>query len=153
MTRSPIRYLRRGMASFWLAGVSVHAQSDEAQSSHLAVRLQVSSGGASMTRAALRIRVAPGWHIGDKEPGDTGLPTRVTWMLPAEWRVVRETWPTPAVQTDRNGTARTHSGDVTVTGEITRSQKRSGRIDATVKVGVCRDVCIPETVRVSAVVR
>jgi DsbC/DsbD-like thiol-disulfide interchange protein len=153
MTILPITFLRLGAAATCLAGVSLHGQSAEEQSAHLSVRLQVSNVGAATTRAALRIRVAPGWHIGDRAPGDTGLPTRITWILPEGWRVTKETWPTPATQTDRNGTARTHSGEVTVISEISRSQKRSGKIEATVKAGVCRDVCIPETVRLSAVVR
>ena len=153
MTISQYTLLRFGVAAISLAGVALHAQSAEEQSAHLSVRLQASSVGAATTRVALRIRVAPGWHIGDREPGDTGLPTRITWILPEGWRVTKETWPTPATQTDRNGTARTHSGEVTVISEISRSQKRSGKIEATVKVGVCRDVCIPEAVRLSAVVR
>lgn len=82
MTVLPIRFLRLGVAAIWLAGVSLHSQSAAEQSAHLAVRLQARNVGAANTRVELRIRVAPGWHIGDREPGDTGLPTRITWILP-----------------------------------------------------------------------
>jgi thiol:disulfide interchange protein DsbD len=44
---------------------------------------------------ALRIEHAPQWHTYWKNPGDSGLPTTLAFMMPAGFKVGEIAWPTP----------------------------------------------------------
>ncbi|HXF47049.1 MAG TPA: protein-disulfide reductase DsbD domain-containing protein, partial [Burkholderiaceae bacterium] len=44
---------------------------------------------------ALRIRHDDGWHTYWQVPGDSGLPTRIAWKLPAGWTAGPIEWPLP----------------------------------------------------------
>ncbi|HTI71747.1 MAG TPA: protein-disulfide reductase DsbD domain-containing protein [Candidatus Limnocylindria bacterium] len=45
--------------------------------------------------AALRLRMAPGWHTYWKNPGESGKPTRLKWTLPEGVKVGEIRWPIP----------------------------------------------------------
>jgi thiol:disulfide interchange protein/DsbC/DsbD-like thiol-disulfide interchange protein len=44
---------------------------------------------------ALRLKMEKGWHTYWKNPGDSGLPTRITWMLPQGFSAGPIQWPVP----------------------------------------------------------
>jgi thiol:disulfide interchange protein/DsbC/DsbD-like thiol-disulfide interchange protein len=50
--------------------------------------------GKSLT-VGLQIQHQPGWHTYWKNPGDSGLPTQLTWKLPAGLDTGEIQWPTP----------------------------------------------------------
>src|SRR5436309_2103460 len=43
----------------------------------------------------LKLRMADQWHTYWKNPGDSGLPTRIQWSLPAGWTAGEIQWPYP----------------------------------------------------------
>src|SRR6266513_665480 len=43
----------------------------------------------------LKLRMEPHWHTYWKNPGDSGLPTRVRWRLPPGWKAGELQWPYP----------------------------------------------------------
>src|SRR6478752_2944742 len=43
----------------------------------------------------LRLRMADHWHTYWKNPGDSGLPTRIQWELPDGWKAGEIQWPYP----------------------------------------------------------
>jgi len=43
----------------------------------------------------LRLRMAPQWHTYWRNPGDSGLPTKVQWILPEGWKAGELQWPFP----------------------------------------------------------
>ena len=43
----------------------------------------------------LRLRMEPQWHTYWKNPGDSGLPTKIEWVLPAGWKAGPIQWPYP----------------------------------------------------------
>ena len=47
------------------------------------------------TLVGLKLRMEPQWHTYWKNPGDSGLPTRVQWVLPAGWKAGELQWPYP----------------------------------------------------------
>ena len=47
-------------------------------------------------QVALRIRHDPHWHTYWRQPGDSGLPTRIDWTLPAGWQAGEIRWPAPS---------------------------------------------------------
>ncbi len=50
--------------------------------------------GKPMT-VGLRLQMIPHWHTYWKNPGDSGLPTRIKWTLPAGWTAGDIQWPHP----------------------------------------------------------
>src|SRR5881394_838741 len=46
---------------------------------------------------ALRQTIRPKWHTYWKNPGESGLPTEITWNLPAGVKAEPIVWPTPTL--------------------------------------------------------
>ena len=44
----------------------------------------------------LRLSHQPEWHTYWKNPGDSGLPTQLTWSLPSGFRAQEVLWPVPS---------------------------------------------------------
>jgi DsbC/DsbD-like thiol-disulfide interchange protein len=95
----------------------------------------------------LNLAHAPGWHSYWTVPGDSGLPTRLSWRLPAGFRAGPMQWPAPRrlpigalidygyegdalLLTDLQAAA-----DLPLGGEV--------RIEAHVQWLMCHDVCVP----------
>ena len=47
----------------------------------------------SMFQLGVKFTIAPGWHIYWKDPGDSGLPTKVTFTVPDGAKVSELYWP------------------------------------------------------------
>jgi thiol:disulfide interchange protein len=52
------------------------------------------SGGKPF-RAGVKLEMADGWHTYWRNPGDSGLPTKVAWTLPEGWTAGELSWPLP----------------------------------------------------------
>jgi len=100
------------------------------------------------TRATLLVTLAvdDGWHVSWRNPGETGLPTRFTWNLPAGVRLRRERWPVPVVTHTDVGVTHTLEGEVPwlVEFDLDTPAASDRLVSVTVRYGICRDVCIPE---------
>jgi Disulphide bond corrector protein DsbC len=109
----------------------------------------------SATRAQLLVTLSvdPGWHVSWRNPGETGLPTRLTWSLPAGVRVLHETWPVPVIAHTPVGATHTLEGVVPwlVEFQIDSATAIDRLVTLTLRYGVCRDVCIPEQLAVQGV--
>lgn len=104
-------------------------------------------------RVALRLSVAPGWHVYWKNPGESGLPTTVRWELPAGFRAGSLWWPYPEREELSSVVAHVYRGEVLLLAELHPSPhlapRRRVEVAARVGWGVCREVCIPQEVRLS----
>jgi thiol:disulfide interchange protein DsbD len=103
-------------------------------------------------RLAIRFKVEPGWHIYWKNPGESGVGTTATWVLPQGFAVDSLEYPTPA-RLDVAGIV-THvlEGDVVFQAALTppsRVPGRTVRLATRVQYGVCKDVCYPGQATVS----
>ena len=101
--------------------------------------------------AAVRITLNPGWKTYWRAPGDAGIPPRFDWSGSGNVRGVEVTWPTPDVFS-QNG-LRSIGYDQEVILPIRVEPKRSGkpvRLKAVMDIGVCRDICVPAQLKVSA---
>jgi thiol:disulfide interchange protein DsbD len=101
-------------------------------------------------RIGLRLQHQPHWHTYWRNPGDSGLPTTLSWTLPALSQIDEIVWPVPR---------RLWIGPLVnygFEGELLLPQVYLPAVDA--RVGstlelqavaswlVCKEVCIPETV-------
>ncbi len=101
--------------------------------------------------AALRITLNPGWKTYWRAPGDAGIPPRITWRGSRNLGAVDLSWPTPEVF-DQNGMRSIgYSEEVVIPVQIApgRSDKPM-TVKAQLEIGVCRDICVPQTIRVKA---
>jgi thiol:disulfide interchange protein DsbD len=94
---------------------------------------------------ALRLKPDPGWHTYWRNPGDSGLPTTLTWALPEGWTAGDIAWPFPS--THRLGELVNYGYDGQtlhlVPLEIPADQDGEFTIKALAKWLVCSDICIP----------
>ncbi len=97
-------------------------------------------------RTGVRLQVEPGWHVYWKNPGESGIATAVTWVLPEGFRAGPLSYPVPAIEDVAGIRTHVHQGDLVLAATI-RPTPRPGtspvRLVARVSYGVCRDVCLP----------
>jgi DsbC/DsbD-like thiol-disulfide interchange protein len=98
------------------------------------------------------LHVEPGWHVSWRNPGETGLPTRLSWSLPVGVHTRAETWPVPLIQHTAIGATHTLEGDVPwiVDMAIDSASTSDRLLVLTMRYGVCKNVCIPEQISVQA---
>ena len=95
----------------------------------------------------LRLLHAPGWHSYWTVPGDSGLPTRLTWRLPAGFRAGPIQWPAPQRLPIGPLVDYGYEGDTLLLIELQAPPDLP--LDTQVQIGaraqwlMCRDVCIP----------
>jgi thiol:disulfide interchange protein len=96
-------------------------------------------------RVALRLEPEPGWHTYWRNPGDSGLPTTLSWTLPQGWSAGEIEWPFPS--THRLGDLVNYGYDAQVLHLVTLAVPAGIEGEFTVKALakwlVCSDICIP----------
>lgn len=105
------------------------------------VALAPDAGGK--IRAGLQIEPKPGWITYWREPGNSGIPPHVT-IAPASG-VTLETIAYPVPKHFFKGAIEdiAYDAPVTLPLSLTAAGKGPVAIDATVFIGICRDICIP----------
>lgn len=105
------------------------------------VALAPDAGGK--IRAGLQIEPKPGWITYWREPGNSGIPPQVT-IAPASG-VTLETIAYPVPKHFFKGAIEdiAYDAPVTLPLSLTAAGKDPVAIDATVFIGICRDICIP----------
>jgi DsbC/DsbD-like thiol-disulfide interchange protein len=100
--------------------------------------------------AGLEITLAPGWKTYWRAPGDAGIPPVFDWSASRNTSVPNVVWPTPKVF-DQNGMRSIGYTDRVVLPILLRATEatRPVRLKAEIDIGVCRDVCMPQTLSVS----
>ncbi|MCC7055765.1 MAG: hypothetical protein IT355_21025 [Gemmatimonadaceae bacterium] len=117
---------------------------------HARGTLDAVSVGEGVAEVLVTLHVAPGWHISWRNPGETGLPTRLLWSLPSGVAVTAERWPVPVVTHTPVGVTHTLEGAVPwlVTLRTPVGMGADRLVGVTLRYGICRDVCIPEQLTV-----
>ena len=94
----------------------------------------------------LQLRMAPHWHTYWKNPGDSGLPTRIHWVLPAGWKAGEIQWPYPKPLPIGPLMNYGYEDEVVLLVDLTppANAARTAAITARAEWLVCKDVCIPE---------
>jgi thiol:disulfide interchange protein DsbD len=94
----------------------------------------------------LRLEMDPGWHTYWKNPGDAGLPTRITWTLPGGFAAGPIEWPYPSRFSQGPVVSYGYEGEVLLLVRMTPaawlptgSVAIAGRADWL----ECREICLP----------
>ena len=98
--------------------------------------------------AALRLKIIDHWHTYWRNPGDSGLPTRLTWTLPNGFSAGPIEWPYPRKLP--LGPLMNFGYEGEVLHLVTLQPAENLKVGATITLNakadwlVCSDVCIPE---------
>lgn len=102
--------------------------------------------------AALRLRLADRWKTYWRAPGEAGIPPAFDWSGSENLRSVAYHWPEPHVF-DLNGLRTVgYTQELVLPIEITPEHPGQPiRIAAEVELGVCKDICVPVSLRLDSV--
>lgn len=102
--------------------------------------------------AALSITLAPGWKTYWRSPGEAGIPPVLDFAGSGNLRSIRLHWPSPVVF-DVNGMQTIGYHDRLVLPIEVTPEQPGQPIDLrlTVNLGVCRDICVPARLDLTAV--
>jgi thiol:disulfide interchange protein DsbD len=141
-----------GALAFFCVGMAVAGPvSDEASTAQVRVRLLAAVDAVhpgEQVLVGVEQVLQPEWHTYWINPGDTGVPTRIAWDLPAGASAGPITWPTPTRFANGPVTSYGYAGSATLLATLTvpHDAHPGGTFRVRARVGwlVCRDVCIPQ---------
>jgi thiol:disulfide interchange protein DsbD len=138
----------RTAAAVWLLASSVAAAPPASKHVQIELVADVESIAAGRPfQAGLRLRMEPEWHTYWKNPGDSGLPTRLTWKLPEGFEAGSIEWPYPEVFKQGPVTSYGYTGEVllpvTITPPPTLTAGTSVTLAARADWLECREACLP----------
>lgn len=99
--------------------------------------------------AGLELTLAPGWKTYWRAPGDAGVPPSFDWTASGNLSGVAIDWPTPHVF-DQGG-MRTIGYKNQVVLPIAIAPRKDGkpvRLNGTIDIGICKDVCVPVRIEI-----
>lgn len=117
-------------------------------SERAAVRLiagaQRTEAGATVQRAGIEIRLAPGWKTYWRYPGDSGIPPRFDFSESRNVKSVIVRWSAPQRLTDEAGTSIGYKHDVVFPLDVI-AQDKSKPVVLALKAdyAVCEKICVP----------
>ena len=140
-------------------GFPAHAElSDENEpSQYVYARVlanQTNVSGGETVRLGLEQIIHPKWHTYWKNPGDSGLPTSISWTLPEGFEVSELEWPTPQKIPFEPLTNYGYEGSVVLLQDLKVPADVGDmpiQLKGTVDLLVCHDICIPESHDVSII--
>ncbi|MCX7900870.1 MAG: protein-disulfide reductase DsbD family protein, partial [Burkholderiaceae bacterium] len=134
------------MALFTAAGLAQPVRTEHAQAELIAATDAIVPG--KPLSVALRIKHDEGWHTYWQVPGDSGLPTRITWHLPAGWRASPLNWPLPKRLRVGPLVNYGYEGEVLLLAELmppaTLALGEAVTLAARADWLICKDICIPD---------
>ncbi len=93
--------------------------------------------------AALRLRLAPGWHTYWQNPGDAGIPPDLVLTLSSGSSAEPIVWPVPHRVAEGTLTTYAYTGDVVLPFTVTPGQGELS-LHAHAEWLTCKDICVPE---------
>lgn len=137
------------LAALWAPFLSVHtAQADpDMVDAHILTGWRQEDGRHI---SALHLTLKNGWKTYWRAPGDAGIPPQFDWRKSRNLAGVQVTWPTP--RSIQQSGVRTIGYADSMTLPLTLVPETPGRpivLDGTIEIGVCKDVCVPVTLRLS----
>lgn len=106
-------------------------------------------GGHHM--AALSLRMAPQWKTYWRSPGDAGIPPQFDWTGSQNVASVQFHWPAPDVFHTNGMQSIGYHDDLVLPIEVVAiDPARPVHLQARVDLGVCKDICMPASLDLSA---
>ena len=103
--------------------------------------------------AALHLTLAPGWKTYWRAPGDAGIPPLFDWAGSRNVASLGIVWPTPHVFWQSGMRSIGYKDDLVLPIRIHPQGPGDIRLDTEMQMGLCKDICVPHTLRISAVLK
>ncbi|PIL15552.1 hypothetical protein P775_25580 [Puniceibacterium antarcticum] len=101
--------------------------------------------------AALHLTLAPGWKTYWRSPGDAGIPPEFSWQGSDNVAAVGVNWPTPKIFHQSGMRSVGYAHEVILPLRVVGATPGADmRLHGVVELGVCSDICVPQTVEVNA---
>ena len=144
---------RLALAALLLTGTGFTTRGDQPVTAELVTEhASIQPGGT--TRVGVHFEIEEGWHIYADPPGDAGLPTTITWIVPSGVLIDSVQWPTPQLFVDPGDIKTSGYSGVVVpysTLELPNPafEGRAIAIRAQVSWLACHEVCVPGNTELS----
>src|SRR5258708_25233523 len=142
--------IRLAAASFFLALALPAWSAPLVKTEHVEAELVADRAAAAPgkpTLMGLKLRMEPHWHTYWKNPGDSGLPTKIQWILPDGWKAGEIQWPFPQPLPVGPLMNYGYEDEVVLLSELTPPASAPPGI-APIKARAewlgCKDICVPE---------
>ncbi|MES2889188.1 MAG: protein-disulfide reductase DsbD domain-containing protein [Pseudomonadota bacterium] len=136
-----------GLAAWAVASAAAPVRTDHVVAELVAERSAVQAG--QVLQIGLSLTHQPGWHTYWRNPGDSGLPTRLTWQLPVGSQTSDIEWPVPQRLPVGPLVNYGYEGELLLPLSFTPPPSAKPGDTLTLKAQahwlVCKDVCIPES--------
>jgi len=156
MIRTPVlAAIRASVLALGLAVAGLPGLAQAAPVKHVEAELVAQTRTAAPGQTlyvALHQKIIPGWHTYWRNPGDAGEATTLDWTLPPGWSAGPIVWPEPERFVAGPLMNYVFSTEVYLPVAIqVPVDAKPGRVNlaATVNWLVCKDVCIPETTKLT----
>ncbi len=101
-------------------------------------------GGATVHRAGVEIRLAPGWKTYWRYPGDSGIPPRFDFSQSTNVKSVTVRYPAPQRLIDDGGTSIGYKHDVVFPLDVVaQDQGQPVTLSLAIDYAVCEKLCVP----------
>jgi DsbC/DsbD-like thiol-disulfide interchange protein len=101
-------------------------------------------GGATVHRAGVEIRLAPGWKTYWRYPGDSGIPPRFDFSQSTNVKSVTVRYPAPQRLIDDGGTSIGYKHDVVFPLDVVaQDQGQPVALSLAIDYAVCEKLCVP----------
>jgi DsbC/DsbD-like thiol-disulfide interchange protein len=122
---------------------------DWVQSDNVRVRVLAEAPEADGTmRGAIEIALAPGWKTYWRDPGDAGVPPRFDFSGSTNAQAAAVEFPAPVRHDDGYAASNVYSDRVLLPLRLTVPEPDAPvRLDVTLDIGICQDICIPVNLR------
>jgi DsbC/DsbD-like thiol-disulfide interchange protein len=108
--------------------------------------------GAPVRYAGVQLRMEGGWKTYWRNPGDSGVPPSFDWSGSKNVKNIDVLYPVPHRFADANGTAIGYDDQVVFPVKVTPEQPdKPVQLALTFDYGICKDLCIPNSVNLDAV--
>lgn len=148
----PGRALAAGLLALLLGAAFDPAAAQPVRTEHVTAELVARDAGVAPGQSVtvgLRLQHIPHWHTYWRNPGDSGLPTTLTWTLPPGAKAGDIQWPAPKRLPIGPLVNYGYEGDLLLPLRLTApADAQPGstlQLQATANWLVCNDVCIPES--------
>ena len=102
--------------------------------------------------SGIRLEMKTGWHTYWRAPGDAGIPPSFDLSGSSNLRDAQVVWPRPEVYEQNGMRSIVYHDQVVLPLQVMPSaQGQDIQLNAQIEVGVCKDICIPQTLTISAV--
>ena len=102
--------------------------------------------------AGIRLTLEPGWHTYWRAPGDAGIPPTFDMSGSTNFKAAQVVWPRPEVYVQNGYRSIVYHDQVVLPLQVMpRSKGKDISLSAQINIGICKEICVPKTLNISAV--